>query len=37
MPIETVNQGLDRRFVDVADVGRSLARFVSHDNTMRID
>lgn len=37
MPVQAVNEGLDGRFVDVADVGSRLARLTARHNCVRID
>lgn len=35
--VQTVNQSLDRGFVQVAQVGCRLTRFLAHDDSLRLD
>lgn len=37
MSVEAVDEGLDGRFVDVADVGGSLTRLIASNNGLRLD
>ena len=37
MPIQTVNQRLDRRVVQVSKIGRALTRLLTHHEGLRVD
>jgi len=37
VPVQAVDEGLDRGLVDVPDVGRRLARFLTEDDGVGID
>lgn len=37
MPVETVNQSLDRRLVQVTNIASRLPRFLASDKRLRVD